>query len=477
MLFNNPAFFLFFAVVYLLYWALNRRAQHVLLLTASYFFYGWWNWRMLALLFACSAVAYACGLGLERTRAPAGRRALLVIGLLVNLGLLAYFKYCNFFLDELAGLFARLGVPFARPTWNILLPVGVSFFTFQAASYVIDIYRRALPATRDLTEFLVYIAFFPQLVAGPIERASHMLPQFARERRFDAAAAADGAWRVLWGLLKKVVVADTLSGLVDAAYTDPAAAGGARLLLASYFFAIQIYCDFSGYSDMAVGLGQMLGFDLTVNFRHPYFARSPSEFWSRWHVTLTSWFRDYLYIPLGGNRCARARWRLNVLVVFAVSGLWHGANWTFVIWGALNGLFFLAFGWMEQARADRRAPPGGPGLLARPAALWRMVLTFHLILLTWVFFRAPNLSQAWFILGRMAHLAPGELANALAQTAGAVLLVVLFLVVEWLQRARRHGLDFAVRAPAARFALCTAVVLVLVWWGRFEHVPFIYFQF
>jgi alginate O-acetyltransferase complex protein AlgI len=477
MLFNNPFFFLFLIAVYVLYWAVAHRAQNILLLVASYVFYACWDWRFLGLLFGVSAVAYLGGLALERTNGGPIRRVILIAALVLNLGCLGVFKYYNFFANSLAALIESAGLGAPDWTLQIVLPVGISFFVFQAVSYVFDVYRRDIDATRHPIEFMTYIAFFPQLVAGPIERAQHMLPQFAAPRHFDVARATEGAGFIIWGLFKKAVIADRLAVYVDMAFVDVGASSGFSLLLATYCFAIQIYCDFSGYSDIALGCGRLLGLDLTQNFRHPYFSRSPGEFWSRWHVTLSTWFRDYVYIPLGGSRCNATRYTFNILAVFSISGLWHGANWTYVVWGFLNGVLILAFRWMEPSRAARGAVPGGDGILPRFASLWRMVLTFHLILLTWLFFRADSISDAWIALGKVITFPVGMSLAPLATYALPMAFSGVFVLTEWLTRSRFCVLSSRVPRQFTIIAARAAVVCVIVWFGQFAHVPFIYFQF
>lgn len=352
MLFNSIAFLLFLPAVFLAYWLMNRwtdrqhglKLQNAFLLGVSYLFYGWWDWRFLGLIAFSTVVDYFAGMQIARRRdgAKGAAKGWLAASLAVNLGLLGYFKYANFFIDSWVTAWGAVGVEMHTSTLQIILPVGISFYTFQTLSYSIDIYRNRLEPTRDFISFAAFVSFFPQLVAGPIERASALLPQLLKRRTFSDERASSGIRLALWGMFKKVVVADRLAGWVDVYFAAPEELAGGDAALALVFFGLQLYLDFSAYSDIAIGIARMLGIELMTNFRRPYFARSFSDFWERWHISLSSWFRDYVYIPLGGSRNGKWRTWRNVLVVFLVSGLWHGASWNFVIWGGLNGLFLIA---------------------------------------------------------------------------------------------------------------------------------------
>jgi alginate O-acetyltransferase complex protein AlgI len=340
-LFNSIEFLLFFPVVVAIYFATPQRYRWALLLAASYYFYASWKPEYLLLIIASTLVDYGCGLRMGSIAGKARRKKWLLVSLTSNLGLLFAFKYFNFFNESARAVFDRFNIFYDVPAFDLLLPVGISFYTFQTLSYSIDVYRGRQRPERHLGIFALYVSFFPQLVAGPIERSTHLLPQFFQPHRFEYDRVTSGLRLVLWGFFKKVVVADRLALYVNAVYNDPSAHTGPTILLATYFFAFQIYCDFSGYSDIAIGTARVMGYDLMQNFRRPYFARSISEFWSRWHISLSTWFRDYLYIPLGGNRVPRWRWYVNLFAVFLISGLWHGANWTFVVWGALHGTYLI----------------------------------------------------------------------------------------------------------------------------------------
>lgn len=485
MTFATLTFFVFLAVVFPAYWLLRRRGQNVLLIGASYTFYGWWDYRFCSLLLASSLLDYAVGLGLRSARAPGWRKLLLALSCTGNLGLLGVFKYHNFFIENLHVLLESAGWSAHVPTLQLILPVGISFYTFQTLSYVIDVYRGKLPATRNLVDYLAYVAFFPQLVAGPIERAPRLLPQFQQSRTFDYPRAVDGGRLILWGLFKKIVLADNLARFVDVCYADPAAYDGRHLALATVFFAFQIYCDFSAYSDIAIGAAKLFGIELMRNFAFPYFSQSPAEFWRRWHISLSTWFRDYLFLPLGGSRAGRWRTAVNVLATFTISGFWHGAGWTFVLWGFLNGVGVLPGLVFGRAQADGKLRatdlPGGSGWLPRPVAAGRMLGTFAFICLTWIFFRAESLGDALLIvqrctLGLLQHVPTLSFGTLCGTTMLAV--ICLFLLLEWCTRRCHHPLALARWPLPARWTLYS-----LLLWTSFYFTgidgggQFIYFQF
>ena len=344
MLFNSIDFAVFLPIVFILYWFVtnkNLRLQNFLIVVASYFFYGWWDWRFLSLILFSTLVDYIVGFRLEIEERQFKRKLLLWTSILVNLGFLGFFKYYNFFLDNFIASFSLLGLEFKANSLNIILPVGISFYTFQTLSYSIDVYRRKLKPTKDFIAFSAFVSFFPQLVAGPIERAENLLPQFYKIRIFDYSKAVDGMRQILWGLFKKMVIADNAAEIANQIFNNSADYSGSTLLLGALFFTFQIYGDFSGYSDIAIGTARLFGFDLMRNFNFPYFSRDIAEFWRRWHISLSTWFRDYLYIPLGGSRGSRLMIIRNTFIIFIVSGFWHGANWTFIVWGALHAIYFL----------------------------------------------------------------------------------------------------------------------------------------
>ncbi|WP_428938904.1 MBOAT family O-acyltransferase [Fontivita pretiosa] len=486
MIFTTLSFIVFLLAVFAGYWTLRgRTAQNLLILLSSYFFYGWWDWRFCFLILANSLFDYFAGLGLMRATRPAARRGILLASLAANLGMLGFFKYSNFFIENLQLAMESIGWRMDRFTLQVVLPVGISFYTFQTMSYTIDIFRGKMQATRNIIDYLAYVSFFPQLVAGPIERAVDLLPQFQSPRRFNYAQAVDGCRQMLLGFFKKMVLADNLGVVVDHFYGN-LQANGVALALATVCFAFQIYCDFSGYTDIAIGCARWFGFNLTRNFAFPYFSQDLAEFWRRWHITLSSWFRDYVYIPLGGSRVARARQAWNVMVTFIVSGLWHGASWNFVIWGAINGLGVMPSVMRPRAGALRAADaPGGTGLIPRPAVLARIAGTFLLVCIGWVFFRAATLSDALNVLGRICtdlwsprhYAALRELATLGVTVKLALLILPGFVVLEWVQRAERHALARVPGPQPLRWSLYTLLVWTCVFQEASGANAFIYFQF
>ncbi len=480
MLFNSIEFALFLPVVFFLYWFLvnrNLRIQNLFLVAVSYFFYGWWDVRFLALIAFSSVVDYLVGIGLGRTEAVRTRKLLLLTSIVVNIGFLALFKYFNFFAVSFSDAFRLFGRPLADPVLlNIVLPIGISFYTFQTLSYAIDIYQKRLEPTRDAIAFFAYVSFFPQLVAGPIERATHLLPQFLKKRTFSEAAAGDGLRQILWGLFKKVVIADNCAPLVNEIFQNHQSYGGSTLLLGAFLFAVQIYCDFSGYSDIAIGTARLFGFSLMRNFAFPYFSRDIAEFWRRWHISLSTWFRDYVYIPMGGSRCSTWKQVRNIFIVFVVSGFWHGANWTFLAWGALNAIFFLPLMLLNRNRIHTDTVAESR-LFPSPRELLQMGVTFSLTLLAWVFFRAESLPHAFSYL---AGIFSTSLFSPL-QVRPSILVVGLcsvLIVVEWLQREKEHALQFhhlPVLRPL-RWGYYYGLLFAILRWGG-EQQEFIYFQF
>ena len=472
MAFNSIAFALFYLAFFPLYWSVNRRAsknaRNASVLLASYLFYGWWDWRFLGLIALSSATDFWIGLAMGRQHNPGHKKMLLLLSLAVNLGILGFFKYYNFFAESLQDLLGLFGWQLDWPTLHIILPVGISFYTFQTLSYTIDIYRGRLQPTRDPLSFFAFVAFFPQLVAGPIERAANLLPQFHARKAFQESEVVGGLRLVVWGMFKKVVIADNLGPIVDALYAGPESYGAIGVFIGALLFSFQIYCDFSGYSDIAIGVARTLGFRLSKNFETPYLAGSFREFWQRWHISLSTWFRDYVYIPLGGSRVPPARWKANTLITFVVSGLWHGAAFTFILWGFLHGFALLA-----ERRSGREA--------RLPS--W---LLFLLVSLFWLPFRAEDLGQ----LGALA----GQLGNPLAgwETCGHLLLELLsgtkviwfglvFAGFLWMEgRIDRSDFDRLIASwqKPLRRAVYYLLILCILLLGNFANAPqFIYFQF
>ena len=478
MLFNSFEFGLFLPAVFLLYWygtRGNRQVQNYLLIAASYFFYGWWDWRFLTLIVFSSAVDCLVGRGLAVARAPGQRRGLLLVSLVVNVGLLGFFKYYGFFVDSMATLLASVGLNPNPSSLSVILPVGISFYTFQTLSYSIDVYRRRIEPTRDPVAFFAYVSFFPQLVAGPIERAGTLLPQFLNSRAFSYPVAVDGCRQILWGLVKKVVIADSLAPQVDVIFSNYSELSTVTLALGAVCFAFQIYGDFSGYSDIAIGTARLFGFELMQNFAYPYFSRDIAEFWRRWHISLSTWFRDYVYIPMGGSRVDLGDQLRNVFVVFVVSGLWHGANWTFVIWGALNACYFLPL--MVRRKNRRHLDTVADGSrLPSIVELGQITLTFTLVCVGWVFFRAPTLTDAWgyLVAGVANTTAPlGVGLGTILPVGGAFLL----LIAEWIHRDELHPLAKPPSSSLARRGLYLGLALAVLVLGVDNQDAFIYFQF
>jgi len=478
MLFNSLAFAIFLPLVFALYWVLGRdrlRLQNLLLVAASYVFYGWWDWRFLSLIFISSAVDYWAGQHLATEQKQNRRKLLLGISLGVNLGFLGVFKYYDFFVSSMADVLVSIGMQPNLHTLGIILPVGISFYTFQTLSYSIDIYRGRLAATRDPVAFFAFVSFFPQLVAGPIERASHLLPQFEKKRTFDPCLASDGMRQILWGLIKKVVIADNAARSVDMIFSDPGAFGPPMILAGIFLFAVQIYGDFSGYSDIAIGTARLFGFSLMQNFAFPYFSRDIAEFWRRWHISLSSWFRDYVFIPLGGSRGGKWLSMRNIVITFAVSGLWHGANWTFVIWGLLNGMAYIPLLLMAKTK-DSIGVVAPNSKLPSLDELMKIGATFAFTLLAWVFFRAENLEQALFILRRMATVSWfGPMDSGLVPLH--VIYGLTLLLCEWPQRKKEHALQIENLARQFRWFIYCSLIAVLFVLGFFGETTFIYFQF
>ncbi len=477
MLFNSIEYAVFLPIVFLLYWFVfnrNLKWQNLFIVAVSYLFYGWWDWRFLGLLVFTSLCTYASGLLIEKYRdTPRKAKLFSALNIVVNLLILGVFKYYNFFATSFADVF--LGGKTDGLLLKVILPVGISFYTFKALSYSIDVYRGKLEASRDVISFLAYVSFFPQLLAGPIERATNLLPQFGKPRVFEYETGVDGLRQILWGLFKKVVVADNCAVFVDQVFSNYQAQSGSTLLLAAVFYTFQIYGDFSGYSDMAVGTGKLFGFKTMRNFSVPYFSRDIAEFWRRWHISLTTWFRDYVYIPLGGSRCSKVKIVRNTFVIFLLSGLWHGANWTFIVWGAYHALLFLPLILLGKNRKYRDVV-AEDRFLPSIKELGQMLLTFFLVVIGWIIFRVDSIGQAWDYIGHIFDSSLFTRPDA-AGVTGFTLAIVLMTVAEWLQRKREHALDLrTLRLPVLRFALDAAVVfLVIVLGGHSEN--FIYFQF
>lgn len=397
MFFNSLDFAIFLPTFFVLYWFFaqkNLKLQNLLIVVASYVFYGWWDWRFLSLIIFSTLVDYTIGQKLKNEEKRYRRKVLLWTSIIVNLGFLGFFKYFNFFLENFVDAFSLFGMQINANSLNIILPVGISFYTFQTLSYTIDVYNKKLEPTQDFMAFSAFVCFFPQLVAGPIERATNLLPQFYKKRTFEYHKAVDGMRQILWGLFKKVVIADNCAEFANQIFNNSTDMNGSTLVLGAIFFTFQIYGDFSGYSDIAIGTSRLFGFDLKQNFATPYFSRDIAEFWRRWHISLSTWFRDYLYIPLGGSRGGTWMKVRNTFAIFLVSGFWHGANWTFIIWGALNAIYFLPL-LLTNNNRNNLGVVGEGKLLPSFKELFGMLTTFTLTVFAWIFFRAENLNHAF----------------------------------------------------------------------------------
>lgn len=478
MLFNSIDFALFLPIVFILYWFVfnkNLKQQNFLILAASYVFYGWWDWRFLFLLFFSTAADYFICLGLKNQDDKFRRKFLLYVSITVNLGLLGFFKYYNFFVENFVSAFTFFGNKIEGYTLYILLPVGISFYTFQTLSYTIDVYRKKLAPARDFISYSAFVSFFPQLVAGPIERATHLLPQFHRERHFNPSNAVNGLRQLLWGLFKKMVIADNCAEYVNIIFNNSDEYSGSTLLLGAVLFSFQIYGDFSGYSDIAIGTARLFDFNLMQNFAYPYFSRDVAEFWRRWHISLSTWFRDYLYIPLGGSKAGTWIKIRNTSIVFLVSGFWHGAAWTFIIWGALNAIYFIPLLITDRNRRHLDVVAEGK-TLPNLNEILHMVATFILITFAWIFFRAQSVEHA-----------AGYIASIISPTLFTIpeifpieilVLIMVFIVVEWFGREQQYALQkIGVVWPRyLRWAFYYSIIFCIFVYGDKEEA-FIYFQF
>ena len=463
MLFNSFEFAIFLPIVFFIYWAigyarfnerLKLRLQNAFVVLASYVFYGWWDWRFLLLIAFTSFCSWGSGLLIAKSPTPKAAKAWTAANIVINLAILAVFKYYNFFISEFGQLF---GVSTDSLLLKIILPVGISFYTFQALSYSIDVYRKKIEPTKDIVAFFAYVAFFPQLVAGPIERATNLLPQFQTNRKFNYDQAVDGMRQILWGLFKKIVVADNCATYVDQVWATYDTQTGSTLLLAAILFAIQIYGDFSGYSDIAIGTAKLFGIKLMRNFNNPYFSRDIAEFWRRWHISLTSWFRDYVYIPLGGSRVGKWKIVRNTFVIFLLSGFWHGANWTFIAWGAFHALLFLPLILLGKNRRYTKEDADWHDWL-------KMLLTFVLATIGWIIFRAPSIGDAWNFICGLGTSSLFSIPMTVAGLKSTLVYIVLLFIVEWFPRSKQYVLLYY-------------LLILLIIQNAGPEKAFIYFQF
>jgi len=473
MLFNSFEFALFLPLCFVIYWFVlqrNLKAQNLFILASSYFFYGWWDYRFLSLIAFSTLVDFLIGIQLSKVKDRVRRRLLLTASLLINLGFLGFFKYYNFFIDSLVDSFTFFGASINPDRLSIILPVGISFYTFQTLSYSIDVYRKKLTASKDFISFAAFVSFFPQLVAGPIERATHLLPQFYKKRIFSYNSGILGLKLILWGMFKKVVVADTCAYFVDIVYSDVGSYSWQSLSIAAILFSFQIYGDFSGYSDIARGVAKLFGFELMINFRYPYFSRNIAEFWRRWHISLSTWFRDYLYIPLGGSRGGIKIKIRNTIIIFVVSGFWHGANWTFMVWGFLHALAFLP---LLMSKNNRNYIDDFGAETRSFENLFKVLLCFILVTILWVFFRADNIHIANQILYRISTFSSGKAINI---SLIVIVPLVIQLTIEWFGKTLECPMDIFKSRLASYTISFVLAVFVLIYFDS-NNNSFIYFQF
>ena len=477
MLFNSFEYLFFLPLVFMIYWFLLKntvKGQNIFVLLVSYLFYGWWDWRFLALIAFSTLVDYFVGLKMSGEHSQTRKKRLLIVSLTINLGLLGFFKYYNFFVDSWISAFDTLGVSMHKSTLDIILPVGISFYTFQTLSYTIDIYRGKLRPTSSLINFAAYVSFFPQLVAGPIERATNLLPQVTKKRVFNEEKAISGVNLIIWGLFQKVVISDSCAPYVNAIFGGYQEVNSLSLALGAVYFAFQIYGDFAGYSNIAIGSARLLGFDLMRNFNYPYFSRDMAEFWRRWHISLSTWFRDYVYIPLGGSRGTKANQLRNVLIIFLVSGLWHGASWTFVFWGALHALFFIPI-LLSKSKRKNLDQVAYNTILPNFKEILQMLCTFILACIAWVFFRADGMKIAGRYLYRLFTdlTFDIEFISNDRYTVELLLLLAIFIIIEWVHKRYEHPFQ-----GKWKFVKLVFILLLIFTQGAYSNPnDFIYFQF
>jgi alginate O-acetyltransferase complex protein AlgI len=481
LLFNSLDYFLFLPLVFILYWFVTYKKlalQNGMLLVMSYVFYGWWDWRFLFLLLFSTLLDYISGIKIHKSENLVRRKFWLVLSIGINLGFLGFFKYYNFFAAEFGSLLHQLGFnvnEFTFKIMQIILPVGISFYTFHGLSYIIDIYKKRIPAVYNFVEYALFVSYFPLLVAGPIERATHLLPQLQVPRKFNYYQAVTGLRQILWGLFKKVVIADSCAYYANMIFNTSGDYNGSTLFLGALFFTFQIYGDFSGYSDIALGTSKLFGIELLRNFAFPYFSRDIAEFWRRWHISLSTWFRDYLYIPLGGSKGGKWMKVRNTFAIFLVSGFWHGANWTFMVWGFLNALYFIPLLLSNKNRDHINIVAAGK-LLPSLSDLRKIAITFFLTVLAWIFFRSADLTQAWYILTTI--FSSSLLQPLQVFPKEPLLLIMFFTLIEWIGREHQFAIEsFSLKCNKwLRFCFYMILTIMVFLYSGKEEV-FIYFQF
>ena len=479
MFFNSFEYAIFLPIIFIIYWFIlnkNLKLQNLFLLISSYFFYSCWDWKFLFLLAFSTILDYISGLKIYNSNTQIKKKIWLIISVSINLGFLGFFKYYNFFIESFADLIQKLGFTAHYSTLNIILPVGISFYTFHGLSYVFDIYNKKIKPSHNWIEYALFVSFFPLLVAGPIERATHLLPQIEKPRKFNYELAVSGLKQILWGLFKKIVIADNCAKAVNLIFNSYESQSGGTLLLGAILFSFQIYGDFSGYSDIALGSGKLLGIKLIKNFNYPYFSRSIAEFWRRWHISLSSWFKDYLYIPLGGSKGGTIKRIRNTFIIFLVSGFWHGANWTFILWGGLNALFILPSIIFKTNRNNMDIVAKGK-ILPNFKEFFQIVYTFLLASFAWIFFRSESLSQAFSYINKMfnsIHLPDLSIFNL-----SLFPLLLLLILVEWKGRENNYAIEklFYKSKTCIRWSFYYILIILMLVFGQKNSQEFIYFQF
>ena len=487
MFFNSLDFAIFLPIVFILYWFFTRnnlKIQNFLIVISSYVFYGWWDWRFLSLIIFSTIVDFNIGKRLKIEENQRKRKRVLLYSIIINIGFLGFFKYYNFFLDNFVSAFSFFGMTIGTSSLNIILPAGISFYTFQTMSYTIDVYNRKLKPTESFIDFSAFVSFFPQLVAGPIERASNLLPQFHNKREFNHKKAADGLRQILWGLFKKIVIANNCALYANEIFTNYSEYPSSVLILGSIFFAFQIYGDFSGYSDIAIGTSRLFGFNLKKNFDFPYFSRDIAEFWRRWHISLSSWFRDYIYIPLGGSHGSITSKIINTFTIFIISGFWHGANWTYIVWGFLNALYFLPLLLTKNNRNNIEIVAKGKAL-PKVKEMFKIGITFSLILFAWIFFRAESIEHAFSYIAQIFSDLSFPMPYVIERATNLkilpmtiLIMVVIFIFIEWIGRDNEYALEkiFLNRKSYVRYIFYYLIIVSIIAFNG-EDQAFIYFQF
>lgn len=478
MLFNSLTFAIFLPIVFILYWFIfNKRlkSQNILLLVSSYFFYACWDWRFLFLLIFSTLLDYYTGIKISSSKKTKSKRFWFWLSISANLGFLGLFKYYDFFIVSFSQALSTIGLEVHYSTLNIVLPVGISFYTFHGLSYVIDVYKGRIKAEKNWVDYSLFVSFFPLLVAGPIERATHLLPQIKKERFFDYSKAVDGLRQILWGLFKKVVIADQCAEYANLIFDNSGDYSGSTLVLGAIFFTIQIYGDFSGYSDIALGTARLFGIELLKNFSFPYFSRDIAEFWRRWHISLSTWFRDYLYIPLGGSKGSTGKKIRNTFIIFLVSGFWHGANWTFIVWGILNAIYFLPLLLTNNNRNNINTVAEGR-YIPNLKEFLSMSMTFGLTTFAWIFFRSKSVGLAFQYISGIFSSSLFSLPSV--RPTITILFVVFFFLIEWIGREKSYALEFfgSKWSPLIRYAFYYFILMTVFWFSGQEQ-QFIYFQF